>query len=266
MGLTNAASLALVLASGCTPPPQAAGGGPKCEDGGVPPSFVEVDRDHTTDAFRLEMADALAILAQSPTEIGRLTYESIITGRTQIDTFDGLTCWDFSRVQRDLEGSVTLGPHDFARLHDADGLVAASIAAVLDGWQWGDRLYVDTSVLPEELAVTLVHEVNHVLNRSNEGYYDDPPTSIFLHEYRAIYAETMFDSTLYLETDLLSHVIELNGLDRERIAIHILENPLTPLLLPSAEAWDNRPVVVEPLDVDEECPLYRDQPNAPTGL
>ncbi|HIA00595.1 MAG TPA: hypothetical protein EYN66_01560 [Myxococcales bacterium] len=67
----------------------------------------------------------------------------------------------------------------------------------LDGYQWGNRLYFtlteDTD--PRNLAATLVHEVNHVLNRSECNYYQDfdthevDQTRAFVEEFRAFYSE-----------------------------------------------------------------------------
>jgi hypothetical protein len=67
----------------------------------------------------------------------------------------------------------------------------------LDGYQWGNRLYFTLSddMDPRALAATLVHEVNHVLNRSECSYYRNfdnhevDQTFAFLEEFRAFYAE-----------------------------------------------------------------------------
>ena len=44
---------------------------------------------------------------------------------------------------------------------------------------------------PKTLAKTLVHEVNHVLNRSEEHYRGDK--NVFIEDYRAHYVEGLFD-------------------------------------------------------------------------
>ena len=75
--------------------------------------------------------------------------------------------------------------------------IQEAIEADLDGYQWGNRLYFTWSdeTDPRKLAATLVHEVNHVLNRSECYYYDDyethevNQTGAFLEEFRAFYAE-----------------------------------------------------------------------------
>ena len=96
------------------------------------------------------------------------------------------------------------------------------------------------------LAATLVHEVNHVINRSEVGYYDDLPTSAFIHEYRAFYAEALFDPEEYEGIDLVDYVIENYELDRIEDPRQILANPLTPRLLPDAAAWRARNVASNP--------------------
>ncbi len=75
--------------------------------------------------------------------------------------------------------------------------IQEAIEADLDGYQWGNRLYFTGSdeTDPRKLAATLVHEVNHVLNRSECYYYDDyethevDQTGAFLEEFRAFYVE-----------------------------------------------------------------------------
>ena len=75
--------------------------------------------------------------------------------------------------------------------------IRETIFAELDGYQWGNRLYftLPEDIDPKELAATLVHEVNHVLNRSECSYYKDftthkvDETYAFVEEFRAFYAE-----------------------------------------------------------------------------
>jgi hypothetical protein len=75
--------------------------------------------------------------------------------------------------------------------------IREAIAAELDGYQWGNRLYFAFSdkTEPRDLASTLVHEVNHVLNRSECSYYKDfdthqiHETYAFVEEFRAFFSE-----------------------------------------------------------------------------
>ncbi len=70
----------------------------------------------------------------------------------------------------------------------------------LDGYQWGNRLYFAFPETPEPaaLAITLVHEVNHALNRSECSYYTDMSTHAldstlsFVEEYRAFVTECVY--------------------------------------------------------------------------
>jgi hypothetical protein len=82
-----------------------------------------------------------------------------------------------------------------------DAALRMALPGALDGYQWGNRLYFafdspDAEGLePEALAVTLVHETNHALNRSECSYYADilaheeDETLAYLEEYRAFVAE-----------------------------------------------------------------------------
>ena len=265
MRLWLAVVCAVVVVAGCVAPagsdgdPAATGGdadGKADRDGDAEElGFVEVDPEHSSADFRDYVGRALDLLAAHETQIGRLTYESIVAGRVKIDGFSDLTCWDFTRVQRDLEGSVELDASDYERLREARSPVVRAIHDELDGYQWGDRIYVSRGMRAEALAATLVHEVNHVLNRSEVGYYDDLPTSAFLHEYRAFYAESEFAPDRYADVELVGYVIDLYELDRTAMPEEVLAEPLTPELLPTGAAWRRRASVEDAVDVEEDCPL-----------
>jgi hypothetical protein len=119
---------------------------------------------------------------------------------------------------------------------------------------WSNRIYVSRGQPARQLASTLVHEMNHVINRSEVGYWDDFPTSAFVHEYRAFHAERTFDPAPLEGVDLTDHVISLYDLDRSAIDPSVLAAPLTPRLLPDADAWRARRVSADPPDDDATCP------------
>jgi len=78
--------------------------------------------------------------------------------------------------------------------------VIAALHEEIAGYTWGNRLYfnLDGSIDAPYLAATLVHEVNHALNRSECSYYSDyfghvvDPTLAFVEEYRAFVSECVF--------------------------------------------------------------------------
>jgi hypothetical protein len=221
------------------------GGGGGKEDGIS--RFVEVDSAHSTITFRRYIGRALDLLADHDSELAQLTLDSIEAGRVRIDELADLTCADFLRVIRDLP-ELALEPSDHARLQLIGSNLAATLAEHLDGYMWSNRIYVSKGQTAISLAATLVHEVNHVINRSEVGYYDDLPTSAFLHEYRAFHTETLIDPAAWEGVDLVDHVITEYELDRGGIPAAVLAQPLTPVLLPDAAAWAARRVEA---DVDE---------------
>ena len=119
---------------------------------------------------------------------------------------------------------------------------------------WSNRIYVSRGQTARGLAATLVHEVNHVINRSEVGYYDDLPTSAFVHEYRAFHAETMFDPGPWKGVDLVERVITSYELDRAKIPASVLAHPVTPRLLPDATSWRLRAAQDDVPDDDAACP------------
>jgi len=65
------------------------------------------------------------------------------------------------------------------------------------GYMWSNRIYLsNNSANTEETAETLIHEINHVLNCSEQNYYKEEHVvdyeKAFLEEYRAFVAECVF--------------------------------------------------------------------------
>jgi len=237
----------------CAAPPydgdgSGAGGGGKADETA---RFVEVDSTHTTATFRSYIGEALDLLAADSRQLAQLTLESIRDGRVKIDELSDLTCEDFIRVGRDLP-DLHIEPSDYEDLTPRSDLTAA-ISEELAGYMWSNRIYVSRGQEPVRLAATLIHEVNHVINRSEVGYYDDLPTSAFLHEYRAFYAESLVDPAEWEGTNLVDYVVENYELDRSRIPAAILASPLTPRMLPDDAGWAERKPLADVEDVPEAC-------------
>jgi len=232
------------------------GGGKEDRGGGTAAGFVEVDPTHSTATFRRYIERAIQALEADDSEIARLTAKSIRAGKVKIDELVDMTCWDFERVLREItDGSLT--SDDWAHLHDHGGDVDDTLAGEIDGYMWSNRIYVSRGQPLKRLAATLVHETNHVINRSEVGYWDDLPTSAFLHEYRAFYAEAMYDPDAYDGVDLVDHVLDLYELDRRGIRPAALAMPLSPRLLPDAAAWKARRVSADVPDDPASCPGNR---------
>lgn len=212
-------------------------------DGTTSGRFTEVDPTHTTATFRTYIVRGLDRLANGP-QVGRLTLTSINSGKVEIDELADLTCADYLHVIADLP-HLGLTPADYGKRG-----IATKLEAELDGYMWSNRIYVARNLPARRLAATLVHEVNHVVNRSEVGYYDDLPTSAFIHEYRAFHLEREFVPDYYADIDLVDYVITNYQLDRSKIDPDVLASPLTPRLLPDAAAWHARRVSA---DAEEEA-------------
>jgi hypothetical protein len=152
--------------------------------------FLEVNPTRSSLAFRTEVMAALDVLKDSKTAVGRATFEAIVSGRVKVDTLSDLTRPDFMRVRRDLlPDGVDLKVDDFIKLHDTQSGAMRAITSKLDGYMWDDRVYVTQGRPAKELAATLVHEVNHVFNNSEEKYRSQK--AILVEEYRAFYSEEL---------------------------------------------------------------------------
>lgn len=222
-------------------------------DRGGAAGFSEVDPTHSSVAFRRYVNNAITLLEQDSSDLAKLTAKAIRDRRVHIDELVDLTCWDFERTRKDLPDAHFV-PADYHHLHDRGSPIAKQLTDELDGYMWSNRIYVSRGQTAKRLAATLIHEVNHVINRSEVGYYDNLPTSAFVHEYRAFYVESQFDPKEYAGVDLVTYVIDNYELDRSKIPAATLHAPLTPLLIPDAAAWTARRVQDDVRDIDAECP------------
>ena len=159
---------------------------------GMNQPFLEVNPRNTSLEFRGYVAKALRALRRSDTEVGRATYEAIATGKIKVDELSDLTRADYMHLRKELiPDGVRLKVEDYERLHRPT--VMRAITESIDGYMWDNRIYVTRGASAEKLASTLVHEVNHVLNASEENYRGDK--NILEEEYRAFYAEELFKGT-----------------------------------------------------------------------
>lgn len=241
---------ALALSACAAPSDETAdeGAGGKADGGRV---FTEVDRAHSSSSFRRYVRNALDELAANRSQLSQLTLSSIEQGHVQIDELADLTCPDFMRVLEDTP-SLPYTVADWPRLHDANSEVLEALTNELDGYMWSNRIYVGRGQRAKHLASTFVHEINHVINRSDVAYYENLPTSGFVEEYRAFDAERRFDPTMFDGVDLVDYVITEYEFDRAKIDPAVLADPLTPRLLPSAAAWRDRDVASDA--EDRVCP------------
>lgn len=126
------------------------------------------------------------------------TLARIVDGHVMIGSVDrarGTDLWHMCLDLGDDQRCPTSPPTDPAWA--GDDALRRALADDLDGYTWGNRMYFrfGAELDATSLASTLVHEVNHVLNRSECMYYADyfthevEPTFAWLEEYRAFVSE-----------------------------------------------------------------------------
>lgn len=154
--------------------------------------FLEVNPARTSPKFRAYVEKALDKLRHSDTEIGRATFELIVTGRVKVDCLEDLSRADFQHLRKEFtkDGDRSLEGVDWQTL-DENHRAMRAITTSINGYMWDDRVYVAEGMSTEMLARTLVHEVNHVLNASEEHYRG--PEAAFLEEYRAYCSEALLE-------------------------------------------------------------------------
>ncbi|MEW5847255.1 MAG: hypothetical protein AB2A00_00525 [Myxococcota bacterium] len=152
--------------------------------------FLEVNPKSSSLSFRTYVQKALDILKESKSEVGRATFEAIATGKVKLDTLSDLTREDFIKLRKEFaKDGIPLKAGDYQTLHDKNSGAMRAIRGSIDGYMWDDRIYVAENLTPQRLAQTLVHEVNHVANASEDHYRS--PKDILVEEYRAVYAEAL---------------------------------------------------------------------------
>ncbi len=156
-----------------------------------PPRFFEVNARHVDPVFRAYVEKALKVLAATPTPTAQRTLRAITTGRVKLDQLSDLTRKDFGQVRKTLAGwGTSVSAEDYLTIHDGRTHAARAITKFISGYQWDNRIYLEEKLTPRALAGTLVHEVSHVMNSSEEHYRSDK--AAFLEEYRAFYAQETF--------------------------------------------------------------------------
>ncbi len=157
---------------------------------------------------RKKIQDALRVLARlaarrdAPVlsrDLARLTVERIGAGDVLLGSIAGARGVDRWHMCKDFALPACKGapPDPADRTWTGDASLGAKLEAELAGYQWGNRVYftITESLDPAELAATLVHEVNHVANRSECHYYKNvdahtvDPNAAFVQEFRAFLAE-----------------------------------------------------------------------------
>lgn len=176
-----------------------------------PLTFHPIDAAHPlAGTARATLIAALAALDRTAHEgsatrqraLAAQTLARIQTGDVLIGSLDDARGADLWHMCKDLDDqracATATPPSDPAWAGNAT--LFGALRRELDGYTWGNRLYFNFGVAfaPDALATTLVHELDHALNRSECFYYEDyfghvvDPTLAFLEEYRAFVAECVY--------------------------------------------------------------------------
>ena len=152
------------------------------------PAFTEVNPHRSSPAFRNKVEAAIRLLERSGTPAAQGTVEALRTGQVKVDALSDLTRADYRRLAKELDpAGKALTADGFDALGRKGSAVHRRVNDALYGYMWDDRVYVSTDTSTRRLAATLVHEVNHALNHSEEHYRG--AKAKLVEEYRAHYAE-----------------------------------------------------------------------------
>jgi hypothetical protein len=172
-------------------------------------TFHDANPDEPLDGGeRARLRDALRLLAGAANassntlrgELAHHTLARINDGDVTIGTVEGARGPDRWHMCKDLAHAACDGSITEDGAWYGDDSLSEALAGDLDGYMWGNRLYFAFAdeLTDELLAATLVHEVNHILNRSECSYYLDieqhvvDDTAAYVEEYRAFFSECLY--------------------------------------------------------------------------
>ena len=133
-------------------------------------------------------------------DLARETLARIESGDVLLGSIEASRGVDRWHMCKDEQVKGCEGPAPPSDDWRGDAALAKKLKADLAGYQWGNRIYfsLDASTDIDELAVTLVHEVVHVLNRSECSYYrvieahEVEPDLAYVEEFRSFVSECYF--------------------------------------------------------------------------
>lgn len=203
-------------------------------------SFQFIDNELPPQALKSKINRTLKELQTSKTEIAQYTYESICAGRAQIGTLADVTYLDFLQILSDFkrygtESFLTAAHYQNLKKKNSKSLI--ELKRHLDGYMWEKRIYLSDNNDSKTLAATLIHEVNHVLNRSELNYYQSDDLA-FMEEYRAFYVEKLFREE-NMDDEKALKALQLRVKNDYNLDVDINKFPLIPtgLLYPTASNW-----------------------------
>lgn len=213
LALATTAAVTVTVGAGCAP--EADGSAAPSDDDSAalelshPFAYANPDLPYTATQVRvLEAAlDRLATVAkdsQSPLrrKLAAETLARIEAGDVLLGSVGSARGIDRYHMCKDFKLPACQGPAPAAddRTWLGDEALGKKLENELDGYQWGNRIYftITRSTDPNDLAKTLAHEVNHVLNRSECDYYANlaehemDGNRAFLQEFRSYLAECYY--------------------------------------------------------------------------
>lgn len=246
-------SVTLGTLAGCSTPEE----GASAADPVVGRPFVDVSAARPlADVARSKIVAAISELervaangaAAKQRALAAETLRIIRSGHVKLGSLAGSRGFDRWRMCKGL-GHPACATGSAPRLDDdtwgdEPSLTAGVVEAVL-GYTSGNRLYfaLHDATDVTELASTLVHEVNHVLNHTDCAYFSDyaahviAPEKAFVEEYRAFLTECFF--TKRTATPDTCHAAALEGALRYDLNVDIAS------LVPAGQAptWLARQMV-----------------------
>lgn len=150
-------------------------------------ALVETDEGSK---FEKKVQKAIEELSQGERPIAIETSRCLKAGRAKILSLTDLTVSDYRQVLKfwkDQGEKLNFTASDYPQLKVKKSPLQKYLLRALDGFMWDDRIYLHPDVSSRGLASTLVHEFNHVINKSHLHYATDEES--FTEEYRAFAME-----------------------------------------------------------------------------
>jgi hypothetical protein len=168
--------------------------------------------------LRAKVAKARARLDDAKSSVAIEVREALDRKKAKVLPFCAVTPDDFEQIAKDTDLSAggATKEEQYRRLRAGDESVMRRVHGQIYGYQWGDRIYLASTMGESRTLETLAHEVRHVLRHAHLRNFDDQRVTC-VEEYEAALAERLVHTdTLTAEERLaiLEDMKELYELDK----------------------------------------------------
>lgn len=142
--------------------------------------------------LRAKVAKARARLDDAKSSVASEVRDALDQKKVTILPFCAVTPSDFEQIAKDTDLSAggATKEEQYRRLRAGDEKIMRPLHGQIYGYQWGDRIYLASTMSESRTLETIAHEVRHVLREAHLRNFDDQRVTC-VEEYEAALAERL---------------------------------------------------------------------------